>query len=97
MDVSWEYSLPLIVQLVHSTWSQAARIGRFQIQAGVSAPNPNGTATLISPNSIGFALFNLSLTGSNLKIKMNQWEKATGQNYTNPTIVLLDYIDQSTT
>jgi prepilin-type N-terminal cleavage/methylation domain-containing protein len=79
------------------TWSKAARIGRFQIQDGVQAPNPNGTLEYILPAtaSKGFQLFSLSIPGNNLKLKMNQWKKLS-QSYTNRTEVLLDYIDQST-
>lgn len=83
-------------------WSKAARIGRFQIQDGVKAPNSNGTFTYLSTDctqeigpSCGFNLFNLSAKGNSLKVKMNQWRKAIA-NYTAETFVLLDYIDQST-
>jgi type II secretory pathway pseudopilin PulG len=86
----------------NDTWSKAARIGRFQIQDGIRAPNNNGTLSYISatngtPNgpSNGFRLFDLSLAGNSLKDKMNQWTKGT-QTYTNQAVVLLDYIDQST-
>ena len=81
-----------------ATWSKAARIGRFQIQDGVRAPNNSGTLSYLPTNgpSNGFELFNLSLTGNSFKVKMNKWKKKNGQIYTNQTVVLLDYIDQST-
>ena len=91
-----------LIKKDNDTWSNAARIGRFEIQDGVRAPHPNGSLTLISPGagttngpSHGFNLFNLSLIGSSIKDKMNQWKKGVG-NYTSQTVVLLDYIDHST-
>lgn len=91
-----------LIKKDNDTWSNTARIGRFEIQDGVRAPNPNGTLTLISPGagttngpSHGFNLFNLGATGSSIKDKMNQWKKGSG-NYNDPTTILVDYIDHST-
>lgn len=80
----------------NDTWSKAARIGRFQIKDGVKAPGSlNYIQGINNQPDPGFALFNLSLEGDSLKDKMNQWKKK-AQTYTNQTVVLLDYIDQTT-
>ena len=83
------------------TWSDAARIGRFQIRDGVKNPNipnnPNGTPNYISTEeaaSSGFQLFDLTATGTTLKDKMNRWQKAS-TSYTSQTFTLVDFIDQN--
>lgn len=79
----------------NETWSNAARIGRFQIKDGVSNPTtPTSYITGETPSS-GFQLFDLTLTGTTLKDKMNRWQKANG-NYTDNVVTLVDFIDQST-
>ncbi|MEH1851744.1 MAG: hormogonium polysaccharide secretion pseudopilin HpsC [Nostoc sp.] len=81
-----------------STWSQAARIARWQIQDGV--PDPNSTETCgkyltgYCP-SPGFAPFKLDGIGS-IAQKMNAWTKATASYNAVPT-VLVDFIDQTKT
>jgi len=83
-----------------NTWSNAARIGRFEIRDGVRNPtsptNSDGTANFITneSTSAGFQLFDLSVTGSSLKEKMNRWTKASGS-YTTNVLTLIDYVDQS--
>ncbi|MEH2297122.1 hormogonium polysaccharide secretion pseudopilin HpsC [Nostoc sp.] len=88
-----------------STWSNAARIGRWQIKDGVA--NPLGQACTgytgkyvtdsgnkYCPNP-GFALFKLDGAGT-ITQKMNAWTKATAS-YTADTTVLVDFIDQTKT
>jgi type II secretory pathway pseudopilin PulG len=81
-----------------STWSQAARIARWQIRDGV--PDPSSTQTCGKyltgqcPDP-GFALFKLDGIGT-ITEKMNSWTKATAS-YTANTIVLVDFIDQTKT
>ena len=80
-------------------WSNAARIGRFEIYDGVINPttptNTNGTPNYIQSPSPGFQLFNLTLIGQTLKDRMDRWQKAS-QAYTDYPFTLIDYIDQST-
>ena len=80
-------------------WSDAARIGRFQIRDGVR--NPANLSNIVGGNYIeapsnGFQPFNLSLTGVTLKDKMNRWQK-TNQDYTEKILTLVDFIDKSPT
>lgn len=79
-----------------STWSSAARIGRFEIQDGIREPqNLNNYLTNPTP---GFKLFDLTGSGT-LKDKMNAWKKDVSTNYDlrkNQIETLVDYIDQST-
>lgn len=88
-----------------STWSPAARIARWQIKDGVVDTSGGGvtctgyTARYISSDKCpdpGFALFNLDTTGS-LRDKMNNWRRNPSVNFTNTPIVLVDFIDQTTT
>lgn len=86
-----------------NTWSNTARIARFQIKNGVVNPTTPTTTTngITTPNylqapSEGFNLFDLSLPGNTLKDKMNRWGKASAD-YTDQAHVLLDFIDQGTT
>ncbi len=78
------------------TWSNAARIGRFQIRDGVR--NPTTPTSYISGEipSPGFQLFDLTVTGITLKDKMNRWLKKANENYTVDALTLVDFIDQST-
>lgn len=85
-----------------NTWSNTARIARFQIRNGVVNPITPTTTTdgVTTPNylqapSEGFKIFDLSLPGVTLKDKMNRWEKASA-NYTDKALVLADFIDKST-
>jgi prepilin-type N-terminal cleavage/methylation domain-containing protein len=84
-------------------WSKAARIARFEISDGVQ--NVSGVACgsdypdekYISGKcpDAGFKRFNLNEKGSNLKDKMNKWQKASAA-YSQDALVLVDYIDQTT-
>jgi type II secretory pathway pseudopilin PulG len=101
-DDAFVYSLVAyyLIKSNSSTWSSAARIGRFEIKDGVRNPtsptNSDGTPNFITnePTSTGFQLFDLSVTGSSLKEKMNRWKKASG-NYTTNVLTLIDYVDHS--
>lgn len=83
-------------------WSGAARIGRFQIKDGIQDPNAPvdvyGNARYIEGHEPddGFKLFDLDAEGTNLKAKMNQWNKDE-ENYDQSIHVLVDFIDQSKT
>jgi prepilin-type N-terminal cleavage/methylation domain-containing protein len=73
------------------TWSDAARIGRYEIRDGIK--DPNNTTTYLTKKSAAFKPFNLNESGT-LSAKMNLWEKDSGD-YPGIT-VLIDYLDQST-
>ncbi len=75
----------------NSTWSNAARIGRFQISNGYGVTNTDINNT----RDAGFQLFSLQNSGT-LKSKMNQWTAKTGETYTQQILPLVDYIDQTT-
>ena len=81
----------------NNTWSNAARIGRFQITDGVkntnNSNNINGISYLLNPSS-GFRLFDLRIPGTTLEEKMNNWRK-TEERYTTTVDTLVDYIDPS--
>ncbi|WP_204106050.1 MULTISPECIES: hormogonium polysaccharide secretion pseudopilin HpsC [Spirulina sp. CCY15215] len=77
-----------------AAWSNSARIARFEIANGVV--DPDDTSDFLVDPSKGFAMFDLSLGGSDLKGKMNRWTKKTGENYTADSMqVLIDYVDQT--
>jgi len=81
----------------NSTWSNTARIGRFEIHDGVKDPNDaTGTSYLPDPYSQdkGFKLFDLTLSGT-LQNKMNAWTKDPSVSYTASILPLVDYIDQT--
>lgn len=67
------------------TWSQEARIGRFQLRGQVNAAYANTTS------DTGFKPPPLNKIGAALKDKMNQWGADTA-NYNNPVVTLVDYI-----
>jgi len=87
-----------------STWSNAARIARWQIKDGVVSTTSSAVtctgysgkyvSTTYCPNP-GFALFKLDGIGT-ITQKMNAWTKATAD-YTADSIVLVDFIDQTKT
>jgi prepilin-type N-terminal cleavage/methylation domain-containing protein len=82
-----------------STWSNAARIGRFQISNGYATTAQTDTtraAQIDTTRDVGFQLFNLQNEGT-LKTKMNNWTKKSGETYTQDVLPLVDYIDQTTT
>ncbi|MBN3878308.1 MULTISPECIES: hormogonium polysaccharide secretion pseudopilin HpsC [unclassified Nostoc] len=84
-----------------TTWSNAARIARWEIKDGV--PNTAATVTcsgfaatekfLPCPDK-GFKPFDLSQKGITLQAKMNSW--AGGGTYDQVPVVLVDFIDQTT-
>lgn len=82
-----------------TTWSCAARIGRFEIKDRAINPNDpvntNGTPKAITNYDLsdGFKLFDFDQVGS-LEEKMNAWRKSTTP-YTAKTEILIDYIDQT--
>ncbi|MHC5936043.1 hormogonium polysaccharide secretion pseudopilin HpsC [Nostoc sp.] len=76
------------------TWSQQARIGRFELQGPVNATNANPTG--INNSKPGFNPPPLKNSGATLKDKMNQWQAASVP-YTDQVVTLVDYIDISTT
>lgn len=83
------------------TWSNTARITRFEIRDGVINPisptNNDGSPNYITGEtpSNGFKAFDLTITGTTLKDKMNRWQKTSG-NYTVNALTLVDFIDQNT-
>ncbi len=87
-DDTFTYSLVayyLIKDDSNTTWSKAARIGRFQISDGYG-----DSKTDIDD---GFKLFDLKGTGD-LKTKMNAWKKDS-KTYKQQILTLVDYIDQT--
>jgi type II secretory pathway pseudopilin PulG len=73
-----------------STWSKAARIGRFQISNGYGLTDTEKNNT----RDNGFQMFSLDNEGT-LRQKMNKWTKKTGESYTQQVLPLVDYIDQT--
>jgi prepilin-type N-terminal cleavage/methylation domain-containing protein len=78
-----------------STWSNAARIGRFELSNGYG----QDITDTQDPN---FQLFNLSNTGT-LRTKMNNWTNAANtttstnpnKTYSSAPLAVVDYIDQT--
>ncbi|MCF4970316.1 hormogonium polysaccharide secretion pseudopilin HpsC [Nostoc sp. CMAA1605] len=93
-DDTFVYSLVAyyLIKDGDSTWSSAARIGRFQISNGYGST----TSDIDSTRDPGFKLFSLQDEGS-LKTKMNRWVKNSSESYTQDILPLVDYIDQTTT
>lgn len=92
-----------LIENTDSTWSKAARIGRFEIRDGVRDPfestQPNGDPRYIAnPNeqpSPGFKLFDLKTAGS-VRQAMNTWQNSGSFTAQTPKIQpLIDYVDQS--
>lgn len=77
---------------LNKTWSDVARIGRFQITDGVKYPT--NINSYIEDRSDGFRLFDLRVPGITLEEKMNRWQKS-DENYTTTVDTLIDYIDTS--
>ena len=77
----------------NDTWSQEARIGRFELRGPVNATNANATG---SASDTGFNPPSINKSGASLKEKMNQWQTALGAsaNYStgNQVVTLVDYI-----
>jgi len=77
-----------------NTWSDAARIARFEISGEV--PDPTNANNILIPADAGFAPFDLSGSG-NLQAKMSRWTKdANNYDLNFGSLVLLDYIDRVT-
>lgn len=76
-------------------WSKtSARIYRFQINDGYG----NSATLQESTRSQNFKLFDLSISGSNLKDKMDQWTSSDGTDtYQEPLVPLVDHIDATPT
>ncbi|MEO1376770.1 MAG: hormogonium polysaccharide secretion pseudopilin HpsC [Cyanobacteria bacterium J06635_10] len=92
-DDTFSYSLVayyLIKDDSNSTWSKAARIGRFQISDGYGDDDDDKEDT----RDAGFKLFDLTGSGE-LKAKMNEWESGTYTSSTPDILTLVDYIDQT--
>ena len=92
----------------NGTWSDVARIGRFQIRDGVKNPitpfNTDGSTKYIDDPikgsqdpSQGFQIFDLTQPGFTIKEKMNLWQKKKNEKYTDQTLILVDFVDKSTT
>ncbi len=103
-DDTFVYSLVAyyLVKDPGGIWSNAARIARFQIKAGVVDPNDptnaDGTTKYVDTAhepSKGYKEFDLTKAGSTLSDKMNLWTKTTTA-YTDKALTLIDYVDQST-
>ncbi|NEQ85202.1 MAG: prepilin-type N-terminal cleavage/methylation domain-containing protein [Moorea sp. SIO2I5] len=81
----------------NDTWSDIARIGRFEVYDQVIDVTSNQPNAVGIPASPGFQSFNLSDTkGSSLKEKLNQWEKDDIP-YETQAQILVDYIDNQIT
>ncbi|MCW6037869.1 hormogonium polysaccharide secretion pseudopilin HpsC [Spirulina subsalsa FACHB-351] len=86
-----------------SVWSQASRIGRFELHDGVYDPFPRVNASRhlpeersVLPPSTGFQLFNLNQPGTDLASKMNRWTKGQGTFGPGEQVqILVDYVDHS--
>ncbi|NEO37456.1 MAG: prepilin-type N-terminal cleavage/methylation domain-containing protein [Moorea sp. SIOASIH] len=77
----------------NDTWSDIARIGRFEVYDQVTDATSTQPNAVGIPASPGFQSFKLSDTsGSSLKEKLNQWTKGAG-NYETQAQILVDYID----
>ncbi|KAB8319961.1 prepilin-type N-terminal cleavage/methylation domain-containing protein [Tolypothrix campylonemoides VB511288] len=92
-DDTFVYSLVAyyLIKDNDSTWSNAARIGRFQISNGYESTETNDKTI---HRDKGFQIFNLQGSGD-IKSKMNQWTKKSGEDYGPRIWPLVDYIDQT--
>ncbi|MDZ8028728.1 MAG: hormogonium polysaccharide secretion pseudopilin HpsC [Nostoc sp. SerVER01] len=107
-DDSFVYSLVAyyLIKDTSSTWSQAARIARWQIKDGVTNSSgrndcpgfPTTEKYSLCPDK-GFKQFDLSDKGKTLQQKMNSWTNSlgVGESYNQSPVVLVDFIDQTTT
>jgi type II secretory pathway pseudopilin PulG len=94
-----------LIKDTNTTWSKAARIGRWEVRDGVKDVTGGGVDCpgytdfkYVSGNcpQPGFASFEQKVAAAtNLETGMNSWTKASAD-YTNNTIVLIDYVDHST-
>ncbi|MDJ0673849.1 MAG: hormogonium polysaccharide secretion pseudopilin HpsC [Calothrix sp. MO_167.B42] len=104
-DDTFVYSLVAyyLIKDNNATWSNAARIARWQIRDGVIADSGGVNCTGYDDTYVsgycpspGYAPFSLDGVGT-IEQKMNNWTKLADVNYTNTPDVLTDYIDQTTT
>jgi len=91
-DDTFAYSLVAyyLIKDSDSTWSNAARIGRFQISNGYGETSTDVNNT----RDKGFQMFDLQDEGD-LETKMNAWKKKSGETYTQKVLTLVDYVDQT--
>ncbi|BAZ36997.1 hypothetical protein NIES4101_29180 [Calothrix sp. NIES-4101] len=91
-DDAFSYSLVAyyLIKDNNTTWSKAARIGRFHLSDGYGSTDAQKEST----RDKGFQRFNLKSTGD-LKTKMNKWEPKSSETITNTILTLSDYIDQT--
>lgn len=78
----------------NSTWSRAARIGRFQIRGKISAANATTAKGAISNPGFNPPPLALTISGATLKDKMNQW-KAASDAYEQRVETLVDFVTTS--
>ncbi len=106
-DDAFVYSLVAyyLIKDSNTTWSQAARIARWQIKDGVTNATGSTCTGFAATEKYsqcpdkGFKPFDLSEKGKTLKQKMDSWTNslAAGDTYTQVPVVLVDWIDQTTT
>lgn len=105
-DDAFVYSLVAyyLIKDSNDNWSKAARIARFQIKDGYLNINGNTCTKTYDTTSkfslcpdVGFQPLDLSQNGKTIQEKMNGWTKLKDQDYTQKPIVLVDFIDQTTT
>lgn len=80
------------------TWSQIARIGRFEVKDGILDPSsnntdPNNLQYLLDPDE-GFKRFDLSISSNSVQQSLNSWQKDSAS-YTQDIVTLVDYIDDT--
>ncbi|MEA5617083.1 hormogonium polysaccharide secretion pseudopilin HpsC [Cronbergia sp. UHCC 0137] len=105
-DDAFVYSLVAyyIIKESSTIWSNAARIGRWEIKDGVKVSSgtlacSGYTERYVDSNhcpDAGFKLFNINSVG-NITSIMNKWKKKESVDYTQGIQVLVDYIDGTTT
>jgi type II secretory pathway pseudopilin PulG len=91
LDDTFVYSLVAyyLIKDNNSTWSNAARIGRFEISDGYGITETAKSNT----RDKGFKKFELTDSGD-LKSKMNQWTSVPG-GFNQDVLPLIDYVDQT--
>lgn len=91
-DDTFVYSLVAyyLIKDNDSTWSDAARIGRFQLSNGYGKDSDAVDDT----KDDGFQMFDLQGEGD-LQTKMNKWESGTYTANSPKVLALVDYIDQT--
>lgn len=92
IDDTFAYSLVAyyLIKDDDATWSNAARIGRFQISNGYG----KDSTEINNTRDAGFQMFELEGEG-NLETKMNAWRKKADETYIQQVLTLVDYIDQT--